>query len=75
MAWVVVVGGLLGAVLICLVGSGFVWFPWVVSLFMLVVGDSGFGVCTCCTVEVCGVVCLWCWLHWLWSVKLGQTDL
>ncbi len=33
---------------------------------MLVVGDSGFGVSKCCTVEVCGVVFPWCWPCWLW---------
>ncbi len=47
--------------------SGFVWFPWFVSLFMLVVGDSGFGVSKCCTVEICVMVFPWCWLCWLRS--------
>ena len=35
---------------------------------MPVVGDSCFWVSKCCTVEVCGVVFPWCWLHWLRSL-------
>ena len=62
-AWVVVVEGLLGAVLFCLVGFRLRVFLWVISLVVLVAGDSGFGVSRCCIVEVCGVMFPWCCLR------------
>ena len=43
------------------------WFPWFVSLFILVVGDFCFGVSKCCTVEICVMVFPWCWVCWLRS--------
>ena len=40
---------------------------WVLILFMLVAGESGFGATRCRMVGVCGMVFPWCWSCWLWS--------
>ena len=60
-------GGLLGAVLFCLIGFWFLVVFVGCKFFMLVAGDAGFGVSRCCTVGVCGAVFPWCWSRWLWS--------